>query len=300
MSKVTKKDAAPAKAPSKAAPAAAAAKPVVVAVKPTVAPAAALAVRPAAVVKAPAKAPSKGPVLPPAPTSKFNTDAVLSELKALGMATTAKAYANMGAAGTVYGVSAADLAKVAKGIGTDHVLADALWTTGVLDAQLLACIVADPKAADFKQLDRWAKSATSAPACDAMAGVAGRSPMFAACFTAWTTHRGANAEFVHRCGWSTLAAGLKNGSMIGAATLKQALATMEKTMKNAANRAREGMNIALIAIGTYRDEFADPAMALARKLGTVKVEHGESDGKDLDAATEIAKARSGLGKKAAK
>ena len=293
MSKVTKKDAAPAKAPSKAAPVAAAAKPVAsLAMKPASAP--------AAVVKTPMKALAKGAPVPAAPTSRFNTDAVLSELKALGMATTAKAYANMGAVGTVYGVSAADLAKVAKGIGTDHVLADALWTTGVLDAQLLACIVADPKAADFKQLDRWAKSATSAPACDAMAGVAGRSPMFAACFTAWTTHRGANAEFVHRCGWSTLAAGLKGGSMIGAATLKAALAKMEKDMKNAANRAREGMNIALIAIGTYRDEFADPAMVLARKLGTVKVEHGESDGKDLDASAEIAKARAGLGKKAAK
>jgi 3-methyladenine DNA glycosylase AlkD len=240
--------------------------------------------------------------------AKANTPAVspalegtLAELRNHGSEAVAAEYRARGAAGEVLGVKQADLEKLAKKIGTDQMLADSLWMTGGFDAQLLAAMIAEPAKADFAQLDRWAKATTSYPVADALGAVAGKSPAVSVCFSAWTTHRGAGGEHVHRCGWNALASGLANASPLGAMTIKNALVTIERSMKNAPNRVKQAMNGALISIGAYRDDFLAPATALAQKLGTVKIDHGDSGDADVDATSEMARLRAErLNPKAAK
>ena len=136
---------------------------------------------------------------------------------------------------------------------------------------------------------------------DTLGAVAGKSPAVSVCFSAWTTHRGAGGEHVHRCGWNALASGLANASPLGAMTIKNALVTIERSMKNAPNRVKQAMNGALISIGAYRDDFLAPATALAQKLGTVKIDHGDSGDADVDATSEMSRLRAErLNPKAAK
>ncbi len=69
-------------------------------------------------------------------------------------------YARHGmAAERSFGVSVADLKKVAKTIRGEHDLACAIYDTGNLDAMYLAGMVADGSRMTRKQLDGWARRA---------------------------------------------------------------------------------------------------------------------------------------------
>jgi 3-methyladenine DNA glycosylase AlkD len=55
------------------------------------------------------------------------------------------------------GVSVGDLRKLAKSIGRDHDLAQALWKTGVYEARMLASFVDEPERVTTVQMDRWCR-----------------------------------------------------------------------------------------------------------------------------------------------
>ena len=83
-------------------------------------------------------------------TSKTNSEisAVMADLEAAGTAQNRKVYARHGAAEPMFGVSYAELGRIAKRIKTDHALARQLWDSGNHDARVLALRVADPAALD--------------------------------------------------------------------------------------------------------------------------------------------------------
>ena len=55
------------------------------------------------------------------------------------------------------GVPIGAIQKVAKDIGRDHELAEALWTTGIYEARLLASFVDEPEKVTVAQMDRWCR-----------------------------------------------------------------------------------------------------------------------------------------------
>lgn len=57
----------------------------------------------------------------------------------------------------VYGVPVAKLRAMAKRIGYDHALAEALWASGNHDARMLATMVDDPADVSPAQMERWVK-----------------------------------------------------------------------------------------------------------------------------------------------
>lgn len=65
-----------------------------------------------------------------------------------------------------FGVSIYELRKVAKGLGTCHSLALALWATGNHEARLLACFIDDPTAVTPRQMEAWAGDFDSWDVCD--------------------------------------------------------------------------------------------------------------------------------------
>lgn len=72
-----------------------------------------------------------------------------------------KAVADMAKAGIqtrkAYGLSTAELNKLAKELGRDHRLAQELWATGVHDARILAALIDEPDKVSERQMDRWAR-----------------------------------------------------------------------------------------------------------------------------------------------
>jgi 3-methyladenine DNA glycosylase AlkD len=78
---------------------------------------------------------------------------------------------------------------------------------------------------------------------------------------------------------------------------KKYLKYIQENIHDKPNRGRSAMNWALIAIGTYKDTLAKPAIETAKKVGRVKVIHGTKNCKTPFAPNYIKKARAHRAKK---
>ena len=65
-----------------------------------------------------------------------------------------------------YGISIPVLRKLAKRIGTDHVLARELWDTGIHEAKILAGMIASAEQADDMLMETWVTDVQSWDLCD--------------------------------------------------------------------------------------------------------------------------------------
>lgn len=225
----------------------------------------------------------------------MNKTDVLKKLDSLGTEQTRKTYRRHGCTGSLYGVKYGDLNTLARQIGTDHKLAQQLWETGNHDARTLATMIADPDQMTQAGLDRWAKSATNPLSLDAVAGLAIKTKHARNCFEKWIRNR---REWTAAAGWQVLAGGCcgrpgQTSPEIAEqpdSYYEQWLEHIEQNIHDAPNRVRHTMNGALIAIGLRSASLQKKAIAAARRIGTVEVDHGETNCKTPDAEAYIVKA----------
>ena len=102
--------------------------------------------------------------------------AVMAQMEAAGTAQNRKVYARHGAAEPMFGVSYADLGKIAKPIKTDHALAAELWDSGNHDARVLALRVADAASVDESLAERWLTGVDNYILAEGLGGLCARSP----------------------------------------------------------------------------------------------------------------------------
>src|SRR5688500_18717647 len=92
---------------------------------------------------------------------------VLKQLKTKG---TAHDLANLEKFGITaskpIGVSMKNIQVVARSVGRDHALAEALWKTGHYEARMLAAFVDDPLEVTPAQMDRWCRGFDNWGICD--------------------------------------------------------------------------------------------------------------------------------------
>ena len=62
------------------------------------------------------------------------------------------------------------LRKLAKQIGKNHALAAQLWSSGIHEGRILACLIDDPKEVTQAQLEAWVKGFDSWDVCDQCCG----------------------------------------------------------------------------------------------------------------------------------
>jgi hypothetical protein len=92
-------------------------------------------------------------------------------------------------------------------------------------------------------------------------------------------------------GYGIFAVRLRDDSAsISDADAEQALARIEREIHTSPNWARYAMNGALIAIGVYKPALRKKAIAAARRVGKVEVDHGQTNCKTPDAASYVEKA----------
>ncbi len=216
---------------------------------------------------------------------------LLAELKGLGSESAAKTYRRHGADGEVWGVSYADFGKLKKRIGIDQELADALWDSGVHDAGVLAAMIADPDSIRVSTLDRWARRVENHMLVWELGSLAGNSKHARSRAEKWTT---AKRDLVAAAGWgavATMAGGKGDGGSdeVDADWFAARLAEIESGMESAGNRTRYSMNTALISIGSRDAKLQKKAIAVARRIGVVEVDHGDTSCKTPDAESYIVK-----------
>ena len=102
-----------------------------------------------------------------------------------------------------YGVSVAELRKMAKTIGTNHNLAIQLWQSGIHEARILACLVDDPNLVTEGQIDNWVRDFDSWDVCDQCCSNLFRKTQYARQKVfEWTA---SDEEFVKRAGFVLMA-----------------------------------------------------------------------------------------------
>jgi 3-methyladenine DNA glycosylase AlkD len=212
---------------------------------------------------------------------------VMRKLEALGTAQNRKVYARHGVTSEQFGVSFANLDKLRKAIGTDHALAEHLWASGNHDARILAAMVADPARMNARACAAWVQGVGNHVTAAVLADLVARSAAALGCFRKWS--KGAD-EWQHATAWNVLATLARDASSkLTDADCEQALRTIEEHIHSSKNRTRYAMNSALIAIGVRNGTLRRKALAAAKRIGKVEVDHGETGCKTPDAAAYIAK-----------
>ncbi len=102
-----------------------------------------------------------------------------------------------------FGVSMADMKRVARELGRDHKLAAGLWKSGWYEARMLATMVDDPERVTVAQMDRWCRDVDSWAICDTACFVLfDRTPHAWGRIAAWSERR---EEFRKRAAFALLA-----------------------------------------------------------------------------------------------
>ena len=201
---------------------------------------------------------------------------VMRQLKAKGSAQTVKTFARHGAPAEMYGVKVADLKVIAKQIKGNQELACALYDTGNSDAMYLAGLVADGSQMTKQQLDAWAKGAKWYMIGEyTVPWVTAESPHAVALAKKWMKSKQAGIAASGWCTYSSILA-MAPDEELDLGEIKNLLSQVEKQIDSAPNRVRYTMNSFVIAVGAYVKPLLSQAKAIARKLGKVSVDMGDT------------------------
>lgn len=214
---------------------------------------------------------------------------VMSQLKSLGTEQTRKTYRRHGSGDNVFGVSFADLYKIAKKIKCNHELACQLWETQNIDAQSLATMIFDPKKLDEKTSAKWIGSLDYYALGMLFSGCLAKSTFSRKVIDEWTE---SDNQYLCQAGYDTLAQILKSENDLSDQVCKKHLEKIESEISTAPNRVRYSMNGALIAIGVYKPNLTESVLKSADRIGKVEVDHGDTSCKTPDARAYIMKALS--------
>jgi 3-methyladenine DNA glycosylase AlkD len=213
---------------------------------------------------------------------------LMTELQSMGTAQNVKVYKRHGAKEPLFGVSFANLGKLKKKIKLNTPLARKLWQTRNCDARTLACMIADPKELSSKELDTWVLEVDYTTLAGYFGGLVARSAFTLKKIDAWIH---SEQEFIKDCGYSSICQTLKESSekLTDDYCLK-VLVLIENGIHLAPNRAKQAMNNVLMSIGIYKENCRKPALATAKRVGKVEVDHGDTSCKTPDAVAYIQKA----------
>jgi 3-methyladenine DNA glycosylase AlkD len=223
---------------------------------------------------------------------------VMAELKKKGTAQSRKIYGRHGMdPDRVLGVSSADMKVIAKSIKGDQALAMSLYKTGIMEAMYVAGMVASGAKMSAEELQEWAEGSAGLQMISeyTVPWVTVENALGPKLAVRWM---GSKTEQVAAAGWCSYAGILttKADSELDLKEIDKLLGLVAKGIGKAKNRERYCMNRFLICAGSYVRPMVERATAVAREIGEVKVEMGETDCKVPLALTAIEKA-SGSAKK---
>lgn len=202
---------------------------------------------------------------------------------------TPKDYANLARFGITtdraFGVSMANIQKLAKTVGRDHALAEALWKTGWYEARLLTSFVDEPAKVTVAQMDQWCRDFDNWGVCDTLCfKLFDQTPHAWGRVKAWA---GKEEEFVKRGAYALLASLALHDKKAADAQFLETLPWVEKAAMDERNFVKKGVNWALRSIGRRNAALNAAAIVVAKRLAAKKEAAPRWVGKD--ALREFAK-----------
>jgi 3-methyladenine DNA glycosylase AlkD len=163
-----------------------------------------------------------------------------------------------------FGVSMKDMQALAKSLGRDQALAEALWATGRYEARMTACYVAEPEKLTAADMDRWCRTfdnwAIADTACFALFD---RTPHAWKKVAQWTR---SGDEFVKRAGFALLWGLTVHDKSAPDARYLEGLGFIERGAADDRHWVKKAVNMALRATGKRNRVLNAAAVKVAKRL----------------------------------
>ena len=162
------------------------------------------------------------------------------------------------------GLSVPAMRGIARTLGRDHALAQALWDTAIPDARIVASMVADPAQLTARQMDAWVKGFAAWDVCDQTClNAFCKSPLAWRKVQAWATRKD---EFVRRAAFALLATLAVHDKAADDAAFVAALTLVEAAADDDRNFVKKAVNWALRNIGKRNRALRQAAIAAALRI----------------------------------
>lgn len=162
------------------------------------------------------------------------------------------------------GVPKPSIRAIARETRKDHALALALWETGILEARILASLVAEPAKITRAMMDDWVSDFDSWDICDQVCGnLFDRVALAEDAIRDWYMDE---REFVRRAAFSTIAWRAVHQKKLPDETFLAYLPMIEAAATDNRNFVKKAVNWALRQIGKRNLRLHAVALELSRKL----------------------------------
>lgn len=162
------------------------------------------------------------------------------------------------------GLSVPAMRGIARTLGRDHALAQALWDTAIPDARIVASMVAEPALLTSRQMDAWVKGFAAWDVCDQTClNAFVKSPLAWRKVDAWSNRKD---EFVRRAAFALLATLAVHDKKADNAAFISALVRVEAAADDDRNFVKKAVNWALRGIGKRNAALRTQAIAAALRI----------------------------------
>ena len=163
-----------------------------------------------------------------------------------------------------FGVPMGRIHGLAKKLGRDHALAEALWASGWYEARLLASFVGEPERVTPAQMDRWCRDFDNWAVCDTVCfHLFDKTPHAFGRVARWADRKD---EFQRRAAFALLACLAVHDKRADDAAFVRCLPLIEGAAADERNFVKKGVSWALRGIGHRSPELHAAAVALAERL----------------------------------
>ncbi len=216
-------------------------------------------------------------------------DETMKALESMGTEQTRKTLMAHGSPSIFFGVKIGDMKTLVKAIKKDHDLSMALFRTGNADAQYLAGLIADEKAISLQELNEWVNTATWHMIGEyTVPWIAAESKFGFELGNQWIL---SSNPAIACSGWVclTCVAALHEDNKLNTEFYESCLNTIAKTIHQQPNRVKYCMNNFIIGVGGSITSLTAKAREVAKKIGKVQVDMGDTSCRIPDATSYIQK-----------
>jgi 3-methyladenine DNA glycosylase AlkD len=167
-------------------------------------------------------------------------------------------------ASRAFGVSVANIQRLAKRLGPNHDLAAALWDTGWYEARMVTAFVGEPARVTPAQMDRWCRDFDNWGICDTLCfHLFDRTPHAWGKVAEWSHDPG---EFVRRAAFALLASLAAHDKRAADEPFVESLRFIERAAADERHFVEKGVSWALRMIGRRNAALNAAAVTVARRL----------------------------------
>jgi 3-methyladenine DNA glycosylase AlkD len=194
----------------------------------------------------------------------MTVEEVLARLEALGRPEAVEGMARYGIVGAkVYGAKIPDLRQLAKEIGKDAAMAEALWQVDSRETRILASFIYPPKALNAALMDRWVMDFDSWEVCDQCCMLFEKSPVAYDKAVEWSQRE---EEFEKRAGFVLMARLAGSDKKADDARFEAFFPLIEGAGDDPRNFVKKAVNWALRGIGKRSLALNRKAIAVAEAM----------------------------------